>query len=107
MTTEDKAIVEDFLADESLYRNYAGDYTDYYGVYQYLSQEEKDKMDKRIEPLMKVLRTKIPEITSFCSFVKNYKGITSVRYLCKYDDNPTFIGVGYISIDEILNGEEE
>jgi len=92
-----------FMKDESLWSEPYNLDKKYYGIYQgKTSGKDKEDLDNKLEPLMEILKTVIPSITMFCSFVKGGKGIDSIRYLCKYDSESNFIGVTYITIDNFI-----
>ena len=95
--------VKEFMEKKSLWREPYDLSKEYYGVHQGKTYgKERDKLVCYLAPLMEVLRIALPNITMFCNFVKNSKGVDNVRYLCEYDSNTHFEGVAYITIEDLL-----
>ena len=79
--------------------------------YEYINPNTLDEKDKiRIKEIEIILRRSILGFKNFSNFKKDKQGDSQIRFQYNWDadsgsPNKTyFIGVGYIKIDELLNG---
>ena len=73
----------------------------YYWVEQsYIKSELSERAKKRIEEINTILRGKIEWFECFYNFTQ-----TKIRY--SYDYGNWFIGVGYITIDDLFDNDNE
>ncbi len=80
--------------------------------YEYINKSKLTDLDKaKIEEVEQILKQAIHGFSSFTNFrLSKGKGEIQIRfqYNYEYDGNGLpFIGVGYILLDELLNGFEE
>lgn len=105
LTEEEKETLQEFLADKELTKENVGNHNDYYGVYQGINYgEEKQKLDKKLEPLMTIIKAKIPKTVSFCSFYVNKEGKDGIRTMSNYGNG--FTGVAYESVEYLMTDHE-
>ena len=79
--------------------------------YEYINPNTLDEEDKiRIKEIEVILKKSILGFSKFSNFRKNRDGNPCIRFQYNWDadsdlaNKTRFIGVGYIKIDELLNG---
>lgn len=87
------ASIEEYSTKERLTIANAGHCFRYYGV-------DRESNKKAIAIIEEYMRTRIPDLVMFCNFKPNKDGSVSVRYLSHY--SPTFIGVTYIKMKDLM-----
>lgn len=79
--------------------------------YEYLNQSKFDEKDKAaFEEVTEILKEHISGFEEFSNFRKGKKTDRPqirFQYNWDYDSEGYFVGVGYIHIDELLNGFDE
>lgn len=79
--------------------------------YEYINPDTLDEKDKiRIKEIEEILRKSILRFKKFSNFKKDTEGNPVIRLQynwCSDKISGSFIGVGYIKIDELINNFEE
>ena len=74
--------------------------------YQYLDKSKFNEDEKKaFNQIEEVLTKHIFDFVEFNNFNLSEEGIIRLRFQYHYD--PSFTGVGYINLDELLNGFED
>jgi len=77
--------------------------------YEYVRKDRFTEEDRKaFERVTEILKAHIVGFSSFNNFRLSKKGLMQLRiqYDWKYDEPGFFIGVGYIDLNELLNGFE-